>query len=242
MGTSIYKINYKERRSLQIKIRKVFLYLIIIILGCTLSTTFLCFSCRVVSSSMQPTLEKNEWVVITPLAVPDNPLYFKGNPIDRGDLVYMRSIDNHKQNLFFSFLDKFIGFFTFQQYYPFSNSKYMSENKLIRRVIAFPGEKVYIKDYVAFIKTEGAEHFLTEFELSSHSYDIITDKEMIDKSDNLSFFMNCEEITLGEGEYFVLCDNRTSTLDSRAWGAINKKKICGKVLLRDFPPNKMKLF
>ena len=191
---------------------------------------------------MQPTLEKNDWVFITPLAVPDNPLFFSGNPIDRGDLIYMRSISDKKMNFFFVFLDKVVGFFTFQQYFPFSSSKYMAENKLIRRVIALPGEKVYVKDYVAFIKTEDAEHFLTEFELSPKSYDIITDKEMNDKGDNLSFFMNCEEITLGEDEYFVMCDNRTSTLDSRSWGTINKKKICGKVFLRYMPINKPKVF
>ena len=242
MSTSIYKINYQARRSLHKKIRLAFLYIFIILLVCSLFASFIVFSCRISSSSMQPTLEKNNWVFITPLAVPGNPIFFSNEPIKRGDLIYISSINGKNNNWFLKGLDKFIGFFTFQQYFPFSSSKYMSENKLIRRVVAFPGEKIYIKDYVAFIKTDGAEHFLTEFELSSKNYDILTNKEMIDKEDNLSFFMNCEEITLGEDEYFVLCDNRTSTLDSRAWGVINQKEIKGKVFLRYFPLTKMKIF
>ena len=44
-----------------------------------------------------------------------------------------------------------------------------------------------------------------------------------------------ERIFLGEGEYFVMGDNRDFSLDSRVFGVLPEKNIIGRVLLRAWP-------
>ena len=39
------------------------------------------------------------------------------------------------------------------------------------------------------------------------------------------------EITLGEDQYFIICDDRSQNFDSRTFGAINSSDIKGKVLI-----------
>ena len=43
------------------------------------------------------------------------------------------------------------------------------------------------------------------------------------------------EVTLGEGEYYVLGDNRAYSNDSRAWGAVPKENVRGKVWMVYWP-------
>lgn len=38
-------------------------------------------------------------------------------------------------------------------------------------------------------------------------------------------------ITLGDNQYFIICDNRSQNFDSRTFGAIEKKDIKGKVIM-----------
>ena len=45
------------------------------------------------------------------------------------------------------------------------------------------------------------------------------------------------QITLNQGEYFVLADNRDNALDSRWWGPINENLILGKLIIRVGEPN-----
>ena len=46
------------------------------------------------------------------------------------------------------------------------------------------------------------------------------------------------EITIPEGHYFVLGDNRGASLDSRAWGPLPREWIIGKARLSYWPPRR----
>ncbi len=99
--------------------------------------------------------------------------------------------------------------------YPIDPSK-----SFIKRIIGLPGETVSLKNgKVTIFNAENPEGF---------SFD--EPYVRLKKSDNLSR-------TLGEGEYFVLGDNRAGSADSRIWGPLPKENIIGRPIIRFFPPS-----
>jgi signal peptidase I len=91
--------------------------------------------------------------------------------------------------------------------------KYNGEN-LIKRVIAFPGEKIEYKNNKLYINDE----------------EIIT-KENFEKTEDFSF-------EVPENSVFVLGDNRDDSKDSRYFGSVNEENIIGKISFRLFPVSK----
>ena len=86
-------------------------------------------------------------------------------------------------------------------------------SKLIKRIIALPGETIEYKDGVLYINDEVVnEDFISNEvrELTGRIY----------------------KKTLGENEYYVMGDNRGGSSDSRDFGAITKSEIRGRGLLR----------
>ncbi|MDD4901231.1 MAG: signal peptidase I [Patescibacteria group bacterium] len=103
------------------------------------------------------------------------------------------------------------------------------EEFFIKRVIGLPGEKVQVKDGSVYIFNQ--EH-----------PDGVKLEESYLAADLRTYGLNEEIIALDSNEYYVLGDNRNSSKDSRSFGAVDKKFITGRVLLRGWPFNKIDVF
>lgn len=95
----------------------------------------------------------------------------------------------------------------------------------IKRVVALPGETVEIT---------GGEVVIYNTE---HPNGLKLDEEYLTETTS-----GKERVTLGPDEYFVLGDNRDSSLDSRSFGALNIDNIIGRVWVRGLPLSRIGTF
>ena len=93
-----------------------------------------------------------------------------------------------------------------------------------------------------YIKPKGEKHFLTEFELCNHPYNVTFNAYPASWDTSIGIVGYSEEYTLKDNEYFVLADNRSSCTDSRLSGPVTVQNIRGKALFCYFPFNKLKLY
>lgn len=89
----------------------------------------------------------------------------------------------------------------------------------IKRVIGLPGERIVIKNSTITVSDAEA---VTSFSLDES---FLVDTQTLGETD----------LTLKEGEYFVMGDNRNESSDSREWGPLDEKYIMGRAWLRLFP-------
>jgi signal peptidase I len=95
---------------------------------------------------------------------------------------------------------------------------HVEDTYLIKRIVGLPGEKVELKDGKVYINDVRLEE--------TYSWGICVSHSCTDES-----------WTLGPDEYFVLGDNRSSSMDSHNFGPIKLSQIVGKVRMRYWPLN-----
>ena len=194
---------------------------------------FLC-SFVVRQNSMTPEFTSGSRVLSTPI--------YRSSSLKRGSLVFIEN-EEKKQNIFKKSINAVVSFFTLQLYAPFDRQNNISAKYLLRRVVGLPGDTIYMKDFILYVKRTGEEHFLTEFEVSDYDYNINTEGLTEDWKEDLPFSGAMDEIPLGEDQYFLLCDNRLHSFDSRLMGKIEAKtKIKQRIICKYWPINKIKLF
>ena len=98
---------------------------------------------------------------------------------------------------------------------------YNPADRYIKRVIGLPGETVEIKGGQIYISENGKVLVVNESSYLS--------KDLIDAWKNLE---DASPVTLKEGQYFVLGDNRNASSDSRRWGILPGENIIGKAALQ----------
>ncbi|HLD18105.1 MAG TPA: signal peptidase I [Patescibacteria group bacterium] len=90
----------------------------------------------------------------------------------------------------------------------------------IKRVIGLPGEKVEIAEGIVRIYNE------------DHPNGVILNEPYLGSGVRTP---GRKTVQVGEGEYFVLGDNREASLDSRAFGSVPRSDLIGRVWVRGFP-------
>lgn len=105
--------------------------------------------------------------------------------------------------------------------FPKDPSKYF-----IKRVMGLPHETIEIEGTKVTVTTpEGEEMTLAE--------------PYINDTNQKEDFVT---VTLSDGEYFVMGDNRAESSDSRIWGPVPKDNIIGKALVRLLPISTIGLY
>lgn len=99
----------------------------------------------------------------------------------------------------------------------------------IKRIIALPGEAIEIKN--------GKVYIFNDNNLDG----VLIDEPYLDEK-YLSAYSGEEKIFLNDNQYYVLGDNRSSSMDSRSFGPLNEKFITGRVLFRGLPFSRATFF
>jgi signal peptidase I len=193
------------------------------------------FSTRhVENETMQPGVRTGDRIIFSSYLlyhlIPDPLVAALAPPFRRGSVVL---VDTLPEERFFNLiLDTALRFFTAQRIGLAGREKHF----FVKRVIGLPGDEITMTNFVIRVRAAGSGHNLTEFEYADRPYDVTIPQIPALWDESLPFSGNMERMVLGENECFVISDDRSTTNDSRTWGAIPVDYIVGKALFRYWPP------
>lgn len=232
MNKELYELSYSLKKDFQKKVLIVILFICGIYAFINLMLAYVVFPLKQNSVSMTPDIVKSSCILFTPL----------DKSIVRGDVVLIKERNSDAISKFNKFVNVAVLFFTAQQFDLNNYNKNMGKNAQIRRVIGVPGDEVYMRDYVMYIKPAGEDFFLTEFELVKKPYNVNINAAPGLWDSSIGVVGSFDTIKLEKNEYFVLGDSRNSCLDSRFWGPVNLSEIKASALVQYFPFNKIRIF
>ncbi len=185
-------------------------------LGTFILNSFVFRTYNVIGISMENTLHENDRMIVNRLVVSWNHLIGKEYIPKRGQIIVFANGENGELN----------------NCKPKEN---ITDQYIIKRVIAFEGERVTVEDGVLTVyNNEHPEGF--------HPDD---DTRVSDTEGPKKHTSGSVNIIVPEGEIFVSGDNRegSNSLDSRnGLGTIPYCRIIGPVSMRNYPFNKIKFY
>ncbi|OJF75955.1 MAG: signal peptidase I [Treponema sp. CETP13] len=236
-----YEYAYQRRKRSHKLLLKLLLTIIILFIIIQIGFSFFIKPYRILTNDMEPQITKGSAVFILPKAE-KRPSVFNSASVKRGDIIILNAKTSSKVSKLKLLGTKFCSFITFEQHSPNNNTAMLTSNEGLYRIVGMPGDSIYMKDYILYIKPEGKLHYLTEYEVLEKKYDLKISKTPKNWNKSIGVPGNTEKKVLGENEYYLLCDNRVSGIDSRFFGSIKSNRIAGKLVCRYFPFNSISFF
>ncbi|WP_105103914.1 signal peptidase I [Microbulbifer pacificus] len=170
--------------------------------------SFLVEPFQIPSASMDPTLEVGDFILVNKFA------YGLRLPVSRTKVLGIGEPKRGDVMVFFP--------------------PHMNDTYYIKRVIGLPGDEIRVVNNQLYINGEPApqeliqalppgnpqKEFLWE-EIDGH-------RHLMAKHVAPTRYSNIRTVTVPEGHYFMMGDNRDNSLDSREWGFVPEKDIVGK--------------
>ncbi len=239
MSTESYNFTYAQRQKHKRTALFGFLSFLAVLLFLQGLLYYVIRPLHINSNSMQPEFVDNSLFFTAPL-IKGTTIFSSNSSLQRGSLVTINNDSLVEKSGFESFIDFVLGMVSFQQLRPFETSRWGDSE--VYRIVGMPGDTLYIQNYIAHIRQGGDSHFLTEFELSTIDYDVLSTDFPDGWNMDIGSQGNTEEITLKRGEFFLLCDNRTMAVDSRIFGIVHQNEMSSKILAQYYPFNSIRLF
>ena len=180
--------------------------------------TFVGVPTVVKQTSMFPTLKQNERVWLNRWCITVNELP------ERGEIITFEAPTQRYIDLYHADYENPVAIYEYEPDTIISKFVYnileIGKTSYIKRVIAFPGEHVQIKDGSVYINGEKLqEDYLQDYVVTTDLEGVYTD------------------IIVPENTLYVLGDNRGESTDSRRFGCIPFDKIESRAVFRFWPLN-----
>lgn len=239
---SVERYSSSMRRKRTSLFGSLFFRIVVIALAIYLvASHFLVSTARIDSTSMAPTLEPRDRVIVSTLVygprVPFSSARLPGiaEP-SRGDLVVVRPPFVEDPPFLRRMFDPIARFFTLQKT-TLHRDLYGARvnSSMVKRLVGLPGDTIRLRSYGAFIKPQGATQFVPEAELLPGRPTV--SKPVLPRGWDASMPLSgtSADLVLGPDQYYVLGDNRQQSSDSRSWGPIPRSRIMARVLYRYWP-------
>ena len=232
MNKELYELSYSLKKEMRQRMLSIVCMLVAVYIVINLILAFVIFPVRQVSVSMESDVGRNSCIMFSPLK----------KHFGRGAVVLVNPLDSEDVPFLKKAGASFVSFVTAGQVSAGNMNNLVGKERQIRRVVGLPGDTIYMRDYVLYIKPRGEKYFLTEFELAEKSYNVNVSTNPAGWDNSIGVIGSFEEMTLGRNEYFVLGDSRISCIDARLWGPLKKDDVCAGAVLQYFPFSRLSLF
>lgn len=233
------KYSYAAQKDRRLKILFFVLWMAVFFAVYSVVSIFFFSTVSIENSTMEPAIAPGDRFIVFSYRLfrllPENMTAAWELPFQRGDVVVVDLSEQGRRGGVSVFLDRIVRFFTAQR----RSRRGEGERLFVKRVAALPGDEVSMTNFVLRVKPGDSAYTFTEYELSDKPYfpEIPQTPALWDSS--LPFSGNMETAVLGDGECFVLSDDRSNTNDSRTWGPVKVENLAGKLVFRYWPFNRL---